>query len=120
MRSFEHFDEIEEKFFLDIELDGIVLELASPDSNESLFGPFSEPVDGAAVDERREHSESGGEGVAQGTHSQNQVDVLPDSEQILTENVHFIGLKSLFQTVSLAHVDDIFHVFVLVEIRHIA
>lgn len=35
------------------------LQLALADGYESLFGPFSKPVEDAAIHQRREHPESG-------------------------------------------------------------
>ena len=41
-----------------------------------LLGPLSEPVDGAAVDERGEHTASRAEGISYWTHAQHDVQLV--------------------------------------------
>lgn len=48
------------------------------------------------------------------------MDVVFNSEQVLSEDVHFIGLESLFETVRLTGRDDLIHVFVVVDASHVA
>ena len=54
--------------------------------NHSIPGPFREPVDGAAVDERREHSTSRSERIADRTHAQDDVKIVTDPTDEVVEN----------------------------------
>ena len=48
------------------------------DAGERLLGPLHEPVDGTAVDQRRELAASGTERLAHRGHAQDDVEVIPD------------------------------------------
>lgn len=55
-----------------------------PSSNIYLIRPLHEPVDGAAVDNRREHSETRSERFPQGRHAQHDVNVGPHAVDVLS------------------------------------
>ena len=52
------------------------LERVLGDAEQRLFRPLGEPIDGAAVDDGREHATSRAEGAANGTHAQHDVQVV--------------------------------------------
>lgn len=80
--------------------------LPSPHRNQSLLWPLAKPVQSAAVYQRREHPQSGGKGLTEGTHRNHDVDILIQTSQILGKDVHFIGLQSFPQALALAGVHD--------------
>jgi hypothetical protein len=46
--------------------------------------------------------------------------VLLHSDQILSEDIHFIGLKTLFQTVLLTDVHYLLQVFIIVQVIYVS
>ena len=56
------------------------LKLVSCLSAHNIDGSLSLPVNGAAVDERREHSASRPESISDRRHAQDYMEVLPDAE----------------------------------------
>jgi hypothetical protein len=92
-----------------------VSQLSLTDCNEGFFRPLAEPVQSTAVDQRGEHSQSGGESLADRTHGDDDVDVLLDSGKILSEDVHFVGLEAFFEAVSFAGIHDFIHVLFIVK-----
>jgi hypothetical protein len=70
------------QFSLEAQFQLDFLELPLSNSDEGLFGPLAEPVDGGAVDEGGEHAESRGDGVADGAHADDDVDVAFDPGEI--------------------------------------
>lgn len=53
-----------------------------------LVRPLHEPVDGAAVDDRGEHTEPRPEGFSQRRHTQHDVNVGPDAVDVLSSRQH--------------------------------
>lgn len=89
-------------------------------SDQSFLGPFTEPIERTAVNQRREHSQPCGKSLTDGTHGNNDMNILPDPAQILPKDVHLVGLESLLQAICLACVHDIFHVLFVVDTCDIA
>ena len=56
------------------------------DREKSIAGPLGEPVDSTTVDERREHTAPRSERVANGTHAQYNVQIVPDPVDKEREN----------------------------------
>lgn len=62
--------------------------VALGDVDEGLRRPSCEPINRAAIDERRELSQSRSENLTKGRHSEDHVDVLLDAAQVALEHVH--------------------------------
>lgn len=92
-----------------------VSQLSLTDCNERFFWPLTEPVQSTAVDQRGEHSQSGGESLTDGTHGDDDVNVLLNSGKILPEDVHFVGLEAFFEAVTFACIHDLIHVLFIVK-----
>jgi hypothetical protein len=92
-----------------------VPQLSLTDCNERFFWPLTEPVQSTAINQRREHSQSGGESLTDGTHGYDDVNVLLDSGKILSEDVHFVGLEAFFKAVTFACIQDLIHVLFIVK-----
>lgn len=95
-------------------------QLSRPYSNQRLLGPLTEPIQRTTVDQRGEHSQPGREGLTDGTHGYDNMNILPYPTQILPKNVHLIRLKTLLQAICLACVHDILHVLFIVDTCDIA
>ena len=64
---------------LDIGVELDFFEKLFGDHFERVLGPRHEPVDGATVDQRREHAQAAAECVANGTHGQHDVKIRFDA-----------------------------------------
>lgn len=119
MYTFEHLYKWRD-FALNTKFCLIINKLAFADVDKCFFWPFCEPVDGGAVDEWGEHSESSGKLAAEGTHDNDHVNVSFDSYQILSEDVDFSWRNVLLDAVSFAGWRNVFHLFLLVDTSDIA
>ncbi len=117
--GFEHLNQFGDSAF-DSKLLLIINKLSSTNINQCLFRPLSEPINCGAVDQWREHSQSGGELIAQWGHDDNHVNVPLDSNEILSENICLCRRNTLLRTVSLACLRHILHVLLLINACYIS
>jgi hypothetical protein len=96
-----------------------LLQLTSPHAFKGLLGPLSEPVDRTAVDQRREHPQPRGESVTDRGHRHDDVHVTLHATQVQREDVHLIRLQLFLDALSLARIQDVFLIFLVVDVRHI-
>ena len=116
MNDFEHFyASISEGSQICIAL----IHRSESDTKKSFFRPLCEPINSTTIDQRREHSQPRSEDITERTHTNHQMDVLPDSTQIALENVHLGYLQVLGDTLSLANWCDALHIFCFVQIRNV-
>lgn len=57
--------------------------------NQGFSRPVREPIDGAAINERGEHSKTSLEDFSHGRHSNNTMNVLLDTLDVLADHVGF-------------------------------
>ncbi len=92
-----------------------VSQLSLTNCDQCFFRPLTKPIQSTAIDQRREHSQSGRKGLTDWTHCNDDVNVLLYSRKILAENVHFVWLKSFFEAIAFASIHDFIHVFLVVK-----
>src|SRR3546814_6126296 len=84
------------------------------------FGwPTREPVDGATVDQRRKHPQALPECFAHRRHAQADVDIAPNSRDVLSEHIQLGRLNSLLLAIETASGEYAFDVFRRVEVGEI-
>lgn len=121
MDVLEHVDQFSlDLGVFDTQLLFTLLNGAFSDSQKSLFGPFTEPVQSTTIDQRRELSQSGSEQIGQLTHTNDKMHISLHSLDITTEDVHLVGLHVAFYAVHLTSLLDLFHVLFLVDVGDIS
>mmetsp|Transcript_36696 Transcript_36696/g.116794 ORF Transcript_36696/g.116794 Transcript_36696/m.116794 type:complete len:681 (+) Transcript_36696:3332-5374(+) len=96
-----------------------LLEVALGHREQRVPRPLIEPVDGAAVDERGEHAAAHAEGVADGRHGEDDVQVLADElHKVRVDSV--AALRLARRLGEWAHlVEDLRHVFFRHHVWHL-
>mmetsp|Transcript_24992 Transcript_24992/g.71841 ORF Transcript_24992/g.71841 Transcript_24992/m.71841 type:complete len:543 (-) Transcript_24992:316-1944(-) len=101
-------------------LDALVHKLLLRDGVQGLGGPLVEPIDGAAIDKRREHAQAVPEAVAHGGEGQCDMHILLHPHQVGAEQIGLRWLHAQRLTERPARRRDGFEVLVRVEVRDIA
>mmetsp|Transcript_13697 Transcript_13697/g.27719 ORF Transcript_13697/g.27719 Transcript_13697/m.27719 type:complete len:749 (-) Transcript_13697:6644-8890(-) len=113
----EHVDQLAGVDLLEVQVG--LLDLLLPDRRQGLGGPCREPVDRAAVDERREHAQARAELLGTGRHAHAHVDVLLHAKDELRVDIQGCRLDVLVQAIVLALLVDVLHVLLLDQRRHL-
>lgn len=115
----DHFEDLNAVVKIFAEVNVLLHDLTLAYTEQSLFGPLTEPVKSTACNERGEVSESCAEDFSERRHSDNHVDVANDTGQVGHEHVQNGHSDTLIDTRVLTNLLDGFHVFLLVEIGYI-
>lgn len=89
-------------------------------TEQRLFWPFSEPVDGTAVHKGGKHATTRPEGAANGAHAQHDVQVAPGKHNSITLNfAAFVIWPHLKQHVMCQHLHFSISIIILESYHHI-
>ena len=118
MLILKHFDQ-SGHHALDFQFLLVIQQLGLAHSQQGLLRPLGEPVNRAAVDQRREHSQSRAENISQRTHRDHAMDVLLYANQILSVDVHFVRDNLPLLALDLAGFLYVVHLLLIIDVGDI-